>query len=299
MVFDDDLGFDGAVVQGKFVLSERTKPFATLGAFPMFNSALNFATNSPAKFRSQDKWLIGGQVGTTVALEHRLSAKFAAAYYYFYNVEGKLSKPFTPVSAQDNGDTDETRPSFAQSGNTYFPVRSIIAGPLNNFGTTNQWQYFGLATPFRDLSLNGRLDYDGFEPYRLSLIGDWVNNLAFHRGAIRRKAINNLGPGGAGDFAGGGTGWQVDLKFGTAALAKRGDWNTFLSYRHTESDAVIDGLIDSDFGNGSTNLKGFILGGSLSLSSRTWLTLRWLSATSLTGPTYKNDILHFDFNGKF
>jgi hypothetical protein len=174
-----------------------------------------------------------------------------------------------------------------------------VPGPLNNFGTTNQWQYFGLAAPFHDLSLNGRLDYDGFEPYRLSFVGEWVNNLAFHRGAIRRRAINNLGRGGVGDFAGGGTGWQTELRFGRAALAKRGDWNTFLTYRHTESDAVIDGFVDSDFGNGGTNVKGFILGGSLSLSARTWLTVRWLSATNIAGPTYKNDILHLDFNGKF
>ena len=299
LIFDEDLGFDGGVVQRKFALKESVKPFATFGAFPVFNSALNFATNAPAKFKSQDKWLFAGQLGTTVNLNHDLSTKVAAAYYYFYNVQGKLSTPFTPVSVQDNGNTDETRPSFAQNGNTYFPLRNIVPGPLNNFGTANQWQYFGLAAPFHDLSLNGRLDYDGFEPYRLSLVGEWVNNLAFHRGAIRRRAINNLGRGGVGDFAGGGTGWQAELRFGRAALAKRGDWNTFLTYRHTESDAVIDGLVDSDFGNGGTNVKGFILGGSLSLSARTWLTVRWLSATSIAGPTYKNDILHLDFNGKF
>ena len=299
LIFDDDLGFDGGVAQRKFTLTDSVKPFATVGAFPVFNSALNFATNAPAKFKSQDKWLFGGQLGTTITLQHDLSAKVAAAYYYFYNVQGKLSTPFTPVSAQDNGDTDETRPSFAQTGNTYFPLRNIVPGPLNSFGTTNQWQYFGLAAPFHDLSLNGRLDYDGFEPYRLSLVGEWVNNLAFHRGAIRRRAINNLGRGGVGDFAGGGTAWQIDLRFGTAALAKRWDWNTFLTYRHSESDAVIDGFVDSDFGNGGTNLKGFTLGGSLSLSARTWLTVRWLSATSIAGPTYKNDILHLDFNGKF
>jgi len=299
LMFDDDLGFDGGVAQRKFTLTESVKPFATIGAFPVFNSALNFANNAPAKFKSQDRWLFASQVGTTLTLNRDLTAKIAAAYYYFYNVQGKLSTPFTPVGAQDNGDTDETRPSYAQNGNTYFPLRDIVPGPLNNFGTTGQWQYFGLAAPFHDLSFTGRLDYDGFEPYRVSLVGEWVNNLAFDRGAIRRRAINNLGRGGVGDFAGGGTGWQAEVRFGRAALAKRGDWNTFLSYRHTETDAVIDGFVDSDFGNGGTNVKGFVLGGSLSLSARTWLTVRWLSATNIAGPTYKNDILHFDFNGKF
>ncbi len=299
MIFDDDLGFDGGVVKADLTRGKGVKSFATFGAFPVFNSSLNFALNQPAKFKSQDKWLLAGQVGTSLTLAPQWSAKVAASYYYYYNVEGRRSDPFIPVTSQDNGNTDETRPSFAQSGNTYFPLREIVPSPLNNFGTTNQWQYFGLATPYHDLALTGRLDYDGFEPLRVSLVGEWVKNLAFHRDAMGRTAINNLGPRGVGDFVGGDTGWQVDLRVGSAALAKRGDWNVFLSYRRAESDAVIDGFVDSDFGNGGTNLQGPILGGSLALSSRVWLVVRWLSATNVAGPTYKNDILHIDFNGKF
>lgn len=299
MLFDDDLGFDGAALQGTFTLNENLKPFATLGVLPVFNSALNFATNQPAKFKSQDKWLLAAQFGTTWKLQQDLTAKVGAGYYYFYNVEGRLSSPFTPVNASDNGDTDETRPSFAQTGNTYFPIRNIVPGVLNGFGTTNQFQYFGLATPFRELALTGRLDYDGFEPFRTSLVAEWVTNLAFRRGAIARKAVNNLGPRGAGDFVGGRNGGTIELRFGRAALERRGDWNTALGYRYLESDAVVDGLTDSDFGAGGTNLKGFTLGGSLALSPRVWLTARWLSASSIAGPTYKNDVLQFDFNGKF
>ena len=111
LIFDDDLGFDGLAAQTKLSFGDRLKPFATIGAFPVFNSSLNFSNIQPAKFKSQDKWLFGGQVGTDWKLDPALSAKVGAAYYYFYNVEGKLSSPFTPVSAQDNGDTDETRPS--------------------------------------------------------------------------------------------------------------------------------------------------------------------------------------------
>ncbi len=299
MVFDEDLGFDGVAGQMKFSRGENLKPFATVGAFPVFNSALNFSSIQPAKFKSQDKWLLGGQVGTDWQIKPGLSAKVAAAYYYFDNVEGKLSSPFTPVTAQDNGDTDETRPAFAQTGNTYFPLRNIVPNVLNNFGTINQFQYFGLATPFYELVLNGRVDYSGFEPMLVSLSGEWVNNLAFHRGAVRRKAVNNLGPGGAGDFAGGNNGWNLEFRVGSAALTQRGDWNASLGYRYLESDAVVDGFTDSDFGNGGTNLEGFMLGGSYALSQRTWVSLRWLSASSIAGPRYKNDILMFDFNGKF
>lgn len=299
MIFDDDLGFDGLAAQTKLTERWGLKPFATAGAFPVFNSALNFSTIQPAKFKSQDKWLFAGQVGAELAPAKDVTAKIGAAYYYFHNVAGRRSSPFTPVNAQDNGDTDETRPSFAQSGNTYFPLRNIIPGVLNNFGTTNQFQYFGLATPFHELALTGRVDYDGYEPLRISLLGEYVNNLAFHRGAVRRKAVNNLGAGGAGDFVGGNDGWNVELKAGAAALAQRGDWSASLGYRYVESDATVDGFTDSDFGNGGTNLEGFTLAGSLALSRRTWLTLRWMSASSIAGPRYKNDILQFDFNGKF
>lgn len=299
MIFDDDLGFDGVAVQAKTTLGERLKPFATLGAFPVFNSALNFSSIQPAKFQSRDKWLLAGQLGTAIAFSDDLSAKFGAAYYYFSRVEGRRSRPFTPVSAQDNGDTDETRPGFAQNGNTYFPLRAIVPGVLNNYGTTNQWQYFGLATPFHELALTGRLDYDGYEPVRLSLVGEFVANLAFDRAALRTKAVNNLGPKGVGDFAGGRLGWNLDFRVGHAALLQRWDWSASLGYRYLESDAVVDGFTDSDFGNGGTNLQGFTLAGAVALSPRVSVGLRWFSAASIAGPTYKNDLLQFDFNGKF
>ena len=299
MIFDDDLGFDGAAAQGKFTWSDTVKPFATIGAFPVFNSSLNFSSIQPAEFKSQDKWLFGGQVGTDWNSGREFSAKLAGAYYYFYNVEGKLSAPFTPINALDNGSTDETRPSFAQSGNTYFPLRNIVPNVLNNFGTTNQFQYFGLATPYHEVVLSGRLDYNRFEPVQVSLAGEWVNNLALRRSALRKKAVNNLGAKGARDFVGGPNGWNLELKVGSAALVQRGDWTTSLGYRHLESDATVDGFVDSDFGNGGTNLEGFTLGGALALSARTWVTLRWMSTGSIAGPRYKNDILQFDFNGKF
>ena len=299
MIFDEDLGFDGVAAAAKIAAGEKLKPFATLGAFPVFNSSLNFSSIQPAKFKSQDKWLLGGQLGSDVQVSKDLTAKMGAAYYYFQNIAGKLSSPFTPVSAQDNGDTDETRPAFAQTGNTYFPLRNIVPNVLNNFGTINQFQYFGLATPFQELVLNGRLDYNRLEPIQLSLIGEWVNNLAFHRGAIRKKAVNNLGPGGTGDFVGGQNGWNVEFKLGSAALTQRGDWNASLGYRYLQSDAVVDGFTDSDFGNGGTNLEGFTLGGSYALSHRTWLKLLWISTNNIAGPRYKNDIIQFDFNGKF
>lgn len=298
LLWADDLGFDGAVVQGKHPFGEKISPYITAGVFPVFNTDLNFSTTQPAKFKSQDKWLKAVQVGADAAVGEAVSLKLGAAYYDFQNIEGRLSTPFTPVVSSDNGDTDALRPAFAQKGNTYMALRSIIPSALNNFGAINQWQYFGLATPFRDLAFTGRIDLHSFDPIQVSLGGELVRNLAFDQGRIAPKAVNNLGATSS-VFVGGDTGWTASLRIGTAALEKRWDWNVNAGYRYVESDAVVDGFNDSDFGGGGTNLKGVILSANLSLSARVWLGVRWFSANSISGPAYKQDTLQIDTNAKF
>jgi hypothetical protein len=304
MIWADDLGFDGAVMQGKYKGLDCVTPFFVAGAFPVYNTDFNFATNQPSKFSSEDKWLEGLQLGADVKITKDWSAKGAVAYYMYQGVEGKLSSPFIPLSASDIGDTDATRPSFAQRGNTYMALRNIDnTTTANAYGTIDQYQYFGLATPFRDLALTGQIDYAGFDPFHIALTGEFVKNTAFNSSAINAIAVNNRGvdnsDGTPGAFAGGDTGWLVNLNFGSPTLQKRWDWNLNVGYRYVESDAVVDGFCDSDFGGGGTNLKGFTLGGGLGLSSRVWLALRWMSADSIAGPAYKNDTIQFDINAKF
>ncbi len=82
-------------------------------------------------------------------------------------------------------------------------------------------------------------------------------------------------------------------------LKQRWDWSVSLGYKYIESDAVLDGLDDPDFGLGGTNLKGYIATGYLALNPRVWLRLRYLSADAIAGPTYRADVLQLDLNGKF
>ncbi len=303
IIWDDDLGFDGFALQGKYQIAKGFTPFFSGGAFPVFNTDLNFASNQPSKFKSDDKWLYGAQAGADWKIVKDLGLKLGLAYYYFDNIAGKLSDPYTPLTAQDAGNTDNTRPAFAQKGNTYRPLRNIIANSTNNFGTTNQFQYFGLASRFRDLALTGKLTYNHFEPFQVVLSGEYVKNLAFDARAIDAIAVNNRGAnkanGSVGTFDGGDMAWIVGLKVGNADLDKRWDWNVSMNYRHVESDAVVDGFNDSDFGVGGTNLKGYTFGGQLALSSRVAVGLRWMSAGQIAGPPYKNDTLQIDLNGKF
>lgn len=306
LIFDDDLGFDGFALQGEYEFGGWFRPFLNAGAFPVFNTDLNFASNNPQKFKSYNKYLFALQGGTNVKVGNEFQLKTAAAYYYWYNIEGKLSTPFVPLSASDAGDTDSSRPSFAQKGNTYMALRNIIPDASNDYGAINQWQYFGLATPFQNLALTGRLDWNRFEPVQISLLGEFIWNVAWNFSDINAKAVNNRGPlpddnfsDALGDYEGNDIAWNIELRVGSPKLQKRGDWSLGFGYRWIGSDSVVDAFNDSDFGMGGTNMQGFTVGGLFALSPNVWIGMRWMNAASIAGPTYKNDVIQLDLNGKF
>lgn len=302
VIFDDDLGFDGIALSARYRLWKSVTPFLTAGAFPIFNTSFNFASNQPNKFESDDKYLYAIQGGIDVKPTRHISFRGSVALYRFDNVQGQLSDPFVPLSASDAGNTDSTRPLFAQKGNTYRPLRNITPVAANNFGTTMQFQYFGLASEFTPLALTGKLDLNYWEPVQISIFGEYIRNLDFNGDFIDGVAVNNRGPIGAGDvgpFDGGDTAWIVGLRIGSAVLAKRFDWNFGFTYRHVETDAVVDGFADSDFGLGGTNVEGYTAFANLALSPRVALGARWLSSTEITGPPLRVDILQIDLNAKF
>jgi hypothetical protein len=296
--WDDDLGFDGLALRGKVKLNDRVSTFFAAGYFPVYNTDFNFASNQPNKFESTDKWLAGAQIGIDWKITDDLNAKFAVAYYDFQNLAGQLSSPMIPLSASDAGDTDTTRPGFAQRGNTYMKLRDIInTTSLNDYGNKYQYQYYGLASEFRNLTLTGKLDYDAYDPVRLSLLGEVTKNLAFDASSLSTRAVNNYG--GSGNFAGGDTAWNLQFQFGKPALESFGDWQVGFGYRYVESDAVVDGFTDSDFGGGGTNVQGYTLGGNFALSKAVRCGLRWMSSNEVAGPPLSTDTLQFDINAKF
>ncbi len=305
LIWDDDLGFDGAALKLSYEVLPGLTPFVTAGAFVIYNTDFNFSSNQPVKFKSSDKYLYAIQGGLEWKPGTDWKVKVAGAYYYFQNIEGKLSTPYTPQTASDASDTDNSRPSFAQKGNTYMAIRNIIPDASNDYGAINQWQYYGLATEFHELALTARVDYNGFEPVQVSLIGEFVQNLAFDKGAIDAIAVNNRGPIDAaglsaiGAFDGDPAGWIVQLKVGTPSLSKRWDWSIDVGYRWIGSDSVVDGFNDSDFGLGGTNMKGFTVGGYLALSENVSVSLRWMGSDNIAGPTYKTNIIQLDLNSKF
>lgn len=295
-IWSDDIGFDGIVIKSRYKLNEGVEPFLTLGTFPIFNTDYNVASNQPAKFASHDKWLHASQVGVDWKINKDWHAKIASAYYYFQNVQGQLSTPYAPQNAEDAGDTDSTRPTFAQKGNSYRALRKIISNASNGFGTINQFQYYGLASSFRVGTVTARIDYDGFEPFQISLLAEYLQNFAFNKSAAGAVAVNNQDANG---FAGGNKAWDINLRFGTAGMQKRGDWMTYIGYTHRESDSVVDGFNDQNFGGGGTNLEGYTVGAAMALSHRVNAAVRFMSASQIAGPQFKSDIFMFDINAKF
>jgi len=309
MIWANDIGFDGIAVHGSYKAADGVTPFFTVGAFPVYNTDLNFASTSAVKYNSEDKYLYAVQGGTTWQISKDISFKGGLAMYYFYNIEGKVSDPFVPEFSSDQGNTDDSRPSFAQNGNTYIALRNITPNATNDFGGINQWQYYGLATPFHEGAVTSQLDFSQFDPFHIMLQGEFVKNFAFDRNAILSNGppqqigpVNNLtSSSDINSFNGGDMGYNMSLNLGAPTITKLWDWNVNLTYRYIQSDAVVDGFTDADFGGPltGTNLKGYILGAKLGLSPRVWSSVQWMSSDAIAGPVYKNDLIQIDLNAKF
>lgn len=307
--WDSDLGFDGVAVKADYEIREGIRPFFAAGAFPIFNTDLNAGfnldvqNNQPSRSKSDDRYLFGGQIGVNAQIAEDYAVRLGASYFDFSNVKGKLSSPCFVQSSSDVCDTDLRRPTFAQKGNTYRPLRNIAPFDGNDNGQASQFQYYGLASGFRTLSLVGQVDLAQFDPIHVVFDGEFVKNLAFDKNKIARVAVNNLGEdranGDPGKFEGGDLGWVARLTVGAKEIKRKWDWNAHVGYRYLESDATLDAFTDSDFGLGGTNLKGYMVGGSLGLADNVWTSVRWMSADSVAGLPYAVDILQLDLNARF
>ncbi|MBB5048291.1 hypothetical protein HNR60_003054 [Rhodopseudomonas rhenobacensis] len=307
LVWNKDLGFDGVAAQAKYEILPGITPFVVGGAFPIYNTDLNAGANlytgnsTPVKFKSDDKWLFGAQAGFSARFDAQSGVRFAGAYYDFSNVQGKLSSACIVTSTTDICDTDMRRPSFAQKGNTYRLLRNI---PTYSGATQlSQYQYYGLASDFKPVVASGQIDLGDFHPVHVLLDGEYVWNSAFKKGDVAAVAYNNLGPdvvtGVPGPFNGGNQGWLGRVTVGHKAIKHLWDWNVHGGYKYLESDATIDAFVDSDFGLGGTNLKGYFVGGNLGLSENVWASMRWMSANNIAGMPYAVDIIQVDLNARF
>jgi hypothetical protein len=316
LVWYKDLGFDGFAFQAKHEVYEGVTPFIVAGAFPIYNTDLNAGINllidsntgvadpnngAVVKLASHDKWLFAGQAGFEARFQPESAFRFAVAYYDFDNVQGQISTPCSVLSSSDICSTDLTRPSFAQKGNTYMPLRSIIPDASNNFG--NQFEFFGLVGKYRPVVASAQLDLGDYHPVHVVLDGEYVWNSAFNRNLMMTAPfVNNFGasaPGTPGSFVGGNQGYLSRITVGEKEVKHLWDWNVHAGYKYLESDATLDAFTDPDFGLGGTNLKGYFVGGNLGLGENVWATIRWMSANNIASVPFAVDVLQVDLNARF
>jgi hypothetical protein len=313
LVWYSQLGFDGVALQTKYEVAPGLTPFFVAGAFPLYDSLLNFPVNGTlgngnpatpaANLPSQDKYLFGLQGGLAWKATDELNVQFGAAYYDFDNVQGKLSTGACDATLVTNVcNTDLLRPMFSQYGNTYMQLRN--ASNVSALGAAQpEFQYFGLASAFRVIDFTGRIDFATFNPAHVILDGTYVKNVAFNRDSIAQTAVNNRGPSPdgvtPGAFAGGNVGAMGRLTVGNPEIKHLWDWNVYGAYKYLQSDAIMDAFTDPDFGLGGTNLKGYIVGARLGLGENMWTSVKWMSASSIAGAPFAVDVLQVDLNGRF
>ena len=307
LLFYNELGFDGIVGKYQHAVSQTVGGFISGGVFPILNSAFDFSTYSPTKFGSSNAYMLAIQGGAQWQARPDVSAKLAAGFFDFNGVQGAVSQP----CAQQLGgayycSTDNTRPAFQQFGNTVYAIRNIVPFISSTPGAvTPDPQYYGLASRFAVLEIHPRIDITTFHPFDVELDGEYLKNLAYNRAAILAHGPPNgpTGPqnniGSYGAYQGGGTGYILRGEIGQLDIHKRWDWNVMLAYKYEETDATLDSINDADFHLGGTNARGYILTSSLGVARDTFLSLRWFSAQSISGPKYNNDVLQLDLQSSF
>jgi hypothetical protein len=303
LLWSENLNFDGFAFQGR-TPAGQLQIFLSAGAFPFFITGFDFPAEQWTKLRSFDKWLVAGQLGAEWKRPELFSLKLAAAYYYFDHIEGRVGGQCDTHLKGFSCDTDASRPSFAQKGNTYKILRTPSDAALiaEAAGGVPEYQYFGLASLFRELAITGRFELRAAPKWKLTLDGEFVRNLGFSKNRVGDLAVNNQGKCDADDhcpYAGGRIGYLGRVSIGSPAMNERWSWSIGVTYRYLESDAVVDAFTDSDFGMGGTNLKGFIVGGALALADNVTASVRWMSADSIVSSPYSVDVFHFDVSARY
>ncbi|MFJ2710611.1 putative porin [Pseudomonas sp. NPDC087346] len=301
MLYSNDLNFDGVAAIFDHKLNRDWGVFGTVGAFPVDYTNDTASSNGFDKEESDNKWLYGAQIGAKWAINSNNRLKGALAYYRFDDIQGQRSSPCEPWAGAPGCDSDGSRVAFMQKGNSVFLLRDITPNPLNPT-TTPQPQFVGLASEFNLLDLNLVWDADLPEDFKLRSQGNYIHNLGYDEGDMRKRAegqlVNNLDSNG--NIESGANAWMVQFTLGNALeLKRKGDWNMFAGYKYIQPDALPDGFNDSSFHLGGTNAKGYFLGGNYGLAKNVYATGRWMSTEAVYGAPFDIDVLQLEINTRF
>lgn len=291
-LFDPDLNFEGLTGTFRFPFGQDdpelrayqapntagiqqmnmgyTKPneaYLTLGFFPLQEIELS----------SHDKWMWGAQTGFDWLFAGTSRVKAGVAYYDYNNTQARRN----PLGSTEN---DWTAPLFFTQGNS-------LARISNDLDPATEPRLVGLASRFQVFDAIVSYDYSGFAPTHIKLTGNYSHNFGFNQEQIRSTLGENLSPQT--------NAFQVRLDLGHPVINRLNDWNVWLAYKYLDRDSVMDAFTDSNFHLSGTNAKGFQLSANYGLATNTWLNLRWLSSSVISGPTYDVDVFLADLNARF
>ena len=132
----------------------------------------------------------------------------------------------------------------------------------------------------------------------MTLTADYVKNIGYDAKEIFKRTGRKMDEETDG--------YQVRLDVGQNSFSagslvevKPNDWQVSLAYKRLEADSVLDGFTDSNFHLGGTDAKGWLLGGNYAIDKNAWVSARYFSTDTITGPTLGIDVFLLDFNAKF
>lgn len=302
MLFSNDLNFDGvSTTLAPINLSDNLTFFGALGAFALEYGSDSWPSRSAKKGESEDKWLLGTQLGTEWQFSNQNKLRSTLAYYHFDNIEGQRSSECDLYAGAVACSTDWSRPAYMQKGNTLFLLRDIALNPVNP-ATTRLPQYVGLASEFSLLDLNMIWDTRVFNNLAMRLHGNYIVNLAYDEESMLQRSegqiINNFNSSDSHES--GDTAWMLNATLGSSLdNLQSGGWNMFAGYKRIEPDALPDAYNDSSFHLGGTNAKGFYVGGSYGLDDNVQVSGRWLSTDEVYGAPLSINMLQIELNARF
>lgn len=267
LVYDEDLAFDGVATKYRLGVdgARARNVYLTAGWFPLQEVELS----------SQDKWMLGGQLGVKWSFGDAVRLQAAASYYDYRNIEGVRN-------TLDSTLLDYTAPAHLRMGNTLFDIRN------DTDPTTN---LYALAASYQLVNYGLALDLDIGSGYGATLSGDYVQNIGYDMADVlaRRGSLVERR----------NTGYQAEVAFGTNSMGGANAWRALVGYRYLQRDAVLDAYTESDFRLGGTDTKGYYLGLDYGFTPKVRASLKYSSANEIDGPALGIDVLQFDVIAHF
>jgi hypothetical protein len=201
-----------------------------------------------------DSIMFGAQVGYRIPFSDSVRLTLAGSYFDFNEVQGY---------------------------NTFFGGNSFgnttVVGVNNGCSRTLAAGTACLASDFDIFEGSADLTASvGGKPLRFFI--DYARNTAAEVNPVAQEKLD--------------TAYAVGAQFGAASAAK-GTWEVGVLYQQVEKDSLFGQLLDSDFGDGNTDTKGFVFKGAYTLA-RNWTLNATLFLNELANDVPQNGIVVFN-----